>query len=92
MVALKRKKATTVTFLNGETVVVLYSTPIVRYSDKKIILNTGGWRTSTTKNRMNQASKEYGLGYTVYQKNFDWYVSYRGEEHTFESNSVTLER
>ncbi len=92
MVALKRKKATTVTYLNGETVVVLYRTPIVRFNSERIILTHDGWTTNTTKNRMNQTSKEYGLGFYVYQRDFQWYVGHNGKEYLFKGNTVTLER
>ena len=39
-----------------------------------ITLNSGGYRTATTKRRMNEVSKEDDLGFKVYQKNGDWYV------------------
>jgi hypothetical protein len=39
-----------------------------------VILNTDGWKTPTTKTRMNQASAQYGLGYHVYQKAGQWYI------------------
>ena len=39
-----------------------------------ITLNSGGYRTATTKRRMNEVSEEYDLGFKVYQKNFDWYI------------------
>ena len=44
-------------------------------NDRYVILNTGGWYTDTTKRRMNQASRQYKLGYVVYQSDFTWYVS-----------------
>ena len=58
----------------GHTQVVYHSTPVVTFSSKFIVLNHGGWMTSTTKNRMNQASHQFNLGYTVYQKAFNWFV------------------
>ena len=39
-----------------------------------ITLNSGGYRTATTKRRMNEVSEEYDLGFKVYQKNVDWYI------------------
>lgn len=52
------------------TVVVAY------YPDGSIRLNSGGYRTRTTLQRINQLLPP-GLG--VYQKNFDWYVQLRGK-------------
>lgn len=43
-------------------------------TSKAITLNSGGWRTPTTKLAMNQASNQFGLGFQVYQHNHDWYV------------------
>jgi hypothetical protein len=47
----------------------LHSTHIVKfYEDGRVTLHTGGWRTVTTKDRIN----EFITG-RVYQKNHDWY-------------------
>ena len=55
--------------------VTYHNTIVVKVvNDRFVILNTGGWYTTTTKRRMNQASKQYGLGYIVYQADFVWYV------------------
>lgn len=42
----------------------------------RITLNTGGYRTRTTKLRMNQFAAEYcSQQYGVYQKNGQWFVA-----------------
>jgi len=69
--------------VNGYTSVIYHTTPVVRFNHNEIILNSGGWLTPTTKTRMNQASNEYGLGYEVFQKDYDWYVRYRGKTKLF---------
>ncbi len=72
------KTATTVRRLgtkDGDKLIVRYhQTDVVVFSAESITLDSGGWRTSTTKNRMNQASNQFGLGYCVFQKGFCWYV------------------
>ena len=85
-------RATTTTVDSGTTTVIYHRTPVVKFSDREITLNTGGWKTVTTKARMNQASNQYDLGYCVFQRNFDWFVSYRGKDIPFDSNSMTLDR
>lgn len=50
-------------------------TDVVSFTDTEIILRTGGWNTVTTKTRMNQAARQFGLGYGVSQQNGQWYVS-----------------
>jgi len=57
--------------------VVYHATCVVRFNSDEIVLNSDGWRTVTTKLRMNQASNQYGLGFNVYQKEHVWYVDGR---------------
>jgi len=75
----------------GYTNLVYHSTAVVKWSPELVILNSGGWRTVTTKLRMNQASNQYGLGYSVYQKNFEWFVDFNGHTIPFEDGMI-LER
>lgn len=63
----------------GYRTIFYHDTAVVRFNSNEIILNDGGWKTLTTKTRMNQVSKNYGLGYQVFQKNHDWFVEYRGQ-------------
>lgn len=77
---------------NGDMIAIIYhSTPVVSFDAEKIILNSGGWRTATTKTRMNQTSKQFDLGFRVYQKNFDWFIDYNGQTYDFIDN-VQFER
>ena len=82
---------TNIVVLHGLTNIVYHSTPVVQFNDDRIILNSGGWETATTKTRMNQASHEYGLGFEVYQVNFTWYVDYKGETIPF-TDGMKLDR
>lgn len=74
------------------TIIQYHSTEVVSFNNHLIILNTGGWKTMTTKTRMNQASNQFRLGYYVYQSNFEWYVDYKGETYKFEESELTLTR
>ena len=83
------KHATKVT-KDGQTSTVRYHyTDVVKVDwDTGIItLNTGGWETSTTKLRMNQASSEWGLGYHVYQHKHDWFVTHDGNTYNYTEKS-----
>ena len=71
-------------------VVRYWNTDIVKFNNERIILNTGGWSTVTTKLRMNQASNQFGLGYNVYQKDFNWFVEYQGKTIPFNTQRLTL--
>lgn len=57
--------------LDGTVAIELHGTKVVRFFPNGLVqLNSGGWRTSTTKNRINKYSPV-----RVYQKNFEWFLS-----------------
>jgi hypothetical protein len=61
---------------SGEIRVTYHSTDVVTLdANGNITLDTGGWRTNTTKTRMNQAANQFGLGFRVHQDDFSWYVT-----------------
>lgn len=84
--------ATTVSSKGGFTDVTYHNTNVVSFNDKVINLNTGGWFTNTTKTRMNQAANEYGLEFTVFQKNGEWFVTHKGKTISFDGDKLTLKR
>jgi hypothetical protein len=45
-----------------------YTEVVIHYKDK-IVLNTDGWFTNTTKSRINEFSP-----FNVYQKNYQWFI------------------
>ena len=75
---------------NTRIIVTYHSTPVVRVMiDGSIILKANGYETVATKTRMNQASNQYSLGYRVWQKNYQWYVDYKGRTLEF-YDGITL--
>ena len=59
----------------------LHGTDVVRfYANGLVKLNSGGWRTHTTKQRINKYSP---VG--VFQKNFEWYLA---DGRPFEDNML----
>jgi hypothetical protein len=90
--------ATTVKRLEGswgKTIVGRYQITDVASieNDKKVHLNTGGWFTRTTKVRMNQFANEFcGGRFSVYQKNYNWFVRLAdGTEIPFSERIVDFE-
>lgn len=82
------RTATTTATVDGVTRVTYHDTVVVEFTDKYIELRTGGWKTVTTKARMNQASNQYNLGYSVSQSDFQWYVNFKGKAFEFPDNGV----
>lgn len=55
---------------DGSVGIMLHSTYVVKiHEDNTYTLNSGGWQTLTTKDRINQYSP-----YKVRQRNHEWYV------------------
>ena len=87
-----RGVATSVRSEDGWTHVRYHLTDVVSFKRDFVILRTGGWFTATTKLRMNQAANQFGLGYHVYQKQFAWFVRFRGHVFTYNTPETTLHR
>jgi hypothetical protein len=66
--------------LNDNTVAIkLHSTYVVKIRDDgTYTLNSGGWQTVTTKDRINQYSPV-----RVYQRKFEWFVKLNDKEYPF---------
>jgi hypothetical protein len=76
-------KTTITTNEAGNISIIYHSTVVVKINKDSIQLNSGGWQTNTTKTRMNQASSQFDLGFSVYQKQYKWYVDYKGKTLEF---------
>ena len=77
---------------DGITRVTYHNTDVVTFTDGLIILNTGGWFTVTTKARMNQTSKQFDLGYRVFQHEWLWFVDYKGTILPFSRSKCEITR
>ena len=87
------RTATKVEHRGLETFVRYHNTDVVQFDSLYITLNTGGWETATTKLRMNQASNQFNLGFSVYQKDFQWFVVIpQGETVEFTGQRMTFPR
>ena len=70
--------------------VVLHRTAIAVYdhNTQALKLNTGGYTTNTTKSRLNAILQGLIAGASVYQKAFDWYLSYNNQTVDFWDNMI----
>ena len=75
---------------NGTTYLVYHKTAVVKhyikgqYRNDKVILNSGGWETKTTKDRLNAYAYENSLPYRIYQKDYTWFVTLDNKCYPFE--------
>lgn len=68
---------TTIYQEGNKTVVQYYNTNIIKFNDDNIELNNGGFKTRSTKDRLNQIAKMFNLNYQIYQKDNEWFVAYK---------------
>ena len=80
--------ATTIYPTGNHTAIKYHRTDVVKFNDHEVILNSGGWRSATTKTRMNQAANQYGLGFSVFQAKGEWYVDHAGQRWTFTDGMI----
>ena len=73
--------------------IVLHSTAIAVFdhNTKAVKLNTGGWHSNTTKSRLNAILSEVKYGCSVFQKQWNWYVSFRGQTQDFVDGMILLD-
>ena len=45
------------------------------YANRELALYDGGWQSNTTKSRLNALCYELATGFSVFQKNWEWFVS-----------------
>jgi hypothetical protein len=69
--------------MNG--IMTLYNTVIASYLDGVLTLDTKGYMTNTTRERLNGVLER--IGYAIIQRNFTWYVHnlHNGEKVLFEN-------
>jgi len=74
------KSCRVINYKNGDKTIRLYNTDILQFKGDKIILSSGGYKTNTTKSRINQFLPGE---IKVYQKNFKWFINNNGRELEF---------
>ena len=72
-------------FLHGHNIAT------VDHSTNAVKVSSCGWQTVTTKSRLNAILSEVKYGCSVFQKNFDWYVSFRGQTQDFMDGMILLD-
>lgn len=70
---------------DGVSTVYLYSRKIAEVGDTWLRVFDGGFRSNTTKSRLNAILRVHGNGEGVYQKGWQWYISTAEGDKEFES-------
>lgn len=75
----------------GFTMVRYHETDVVKFNDTFIMLRNDGWKTNTTKTRINQAANQFGLGFRLAQVKGDWIITQHGIDIPF-YDGICLQR
>ena len=72
-------------FLHGHLIAT------VDHSTQSIKLDSCGYETVTTKSRLNALLEEVKYGAKVFQKNFNWFVSYNNQTASFWDGMILID-
>ena len=60
----------------------------VDHNTNSVNLSSCGWHSTTTKSRLNALLQEIMYGAKVFQRQFDWYLSYNNQTVDFWDNMI----
>ena len=63
----------------------------VDHNLRAVKLSSCGYETVTTKSRLNAILQEVKYGCSVFQKNFNWFVSYRDQTASFWDGMILID-
>lgn len=75
----------------GNTHLKLHNTVVASFNDQWITLRTGGWDTKLTRGRIEWASQNFDLGFSIYRDHGDTFVEFHGR-WPFDGNKLSLNR
>ena len=71
-------------FLHGHNIAT------VDHATKSVKLSSCGWETPTTKSRLNAILQEVKSGFSVFQKQFEWFLNGQGKTVDFFDGMILL--
>ena len=83
---------TTVITEDNVSTVMLHGNHIATYyhNTKELALFDGGWQSNTTKSRLNALCNEFAIGFGVFQKNFNWFISDFSDDKKDFADGITV--
>ena len=73
---------------NGNVSVFLHGNQIATIANDFVAIYDGGWQSNTTKSRLNALLSEFRPHTRVFQKSYQWFISYAGKNFDFVSGSL----
>ena len=83
---------TTVITEDDISTVMLHGNHIATYyhNTKELALFDGGWQSNTTKSRLNALCNEFAIGFGIFQKNWEWFISDFSNDKKEFDNGITV--
>ncbi len=78
--------------IGNATCITYHTTEIVKFNPDTIILNFGDWDSVTTRRKMNQASRQFGLGYVVVRHKGVTYIHFCDEALQYCGYEIVINR
>tara|TARA_B100001109_G_scaffold13609_1_gene10156 strand:+ start:2439 stop:2780 length:342 start_codon:yes stop_codon:yes gene_type:complete len=72
-------------FLHGHNIAT------VDHATKSVKLSSCGWETVTTKSRLNAILQEVKTGFSIFQKQFEWFLNGQGKTVDFFDGMILLD-
>ena len=78
-------------YLHGNHIANVFD-DVVEGNVKTVVqLFDGGWQSNTTKSRLNALLDEFATGFSVFQKNWEWFVSdFQGKNIVDFDNGISI--
>ena len=68
-----------------------YQIATVDHNTNALKLSSCGWQSVTTKSRLNAILEEVMFGAYVFQRNFNWFISYNDEVQSFFDGMILID-
>ena len=62
-------------YKDGTEAIRFHNTDILSVKDGVVTLNSGGWKTNTTKDRINQYLNHFDVPFYIQQRNHQWFIA-----------------
>lgn len=62
-------------YKDGTEAIRFHSTDILSEKDGVVTLNSGGWKTATTKDRINSFLRHFDVPFYIQQRNHQWFIA-----------------
>ena len=82
---------TSIRIEGGDIIVRYHQTDIIWFNDDVIVFKTDGWKTVTTKSRMNQVAERFCLNFRVVTEDGNWVIYHNPDGRVFDFGTIVYD-